>query len=320
MCPSPLQLSVFYVSASPHSFASASFAMAPAKEQMVKHVHHVLQPSSDLGVLDFLASAVAKKLNCFLYIGRGQTDWRAVFGQGLDKLPASAGDCHVVGTYNDGGVSLYSGTVSNGIPSVNHGFLPHGLAPVATRTVDCGLDVLAHALGMHRSPEVYLSLRIDLARFLLERLYDPVWENWKTVGWAGCVVVPRSGSGTSGGNGGVVAAAVVSTMAGPPWLQTLVAGSGSGGSSGGVDHGGGALHVGGSGAGCSGAGGSGAGGSGAGGQPAAKAKAAIKGKPAAQASGKGKTASAKASGKSKTASAKASQGSGRTGDSKRVRQ
>lgn len=300
--------------------------MASAKEQMVKHVHHVLQPSCDLGVLDFLALAVAKKLTCFLYIGRGKTDWRAVFGQCLDKLPASAGDCHVVGTYSDGGVSLFSGTVSNGFPSCHYGFLPDGLVPVATRTVDCGLDAWAHALGVHRSPEVYLSLRMDLAMFFLEHIDDPAWHNiWKTLGWTGCVVLPGGGSGTSGGNGGVVAAAEVSTMAGLPWLQTMVAGSGSGGSSGGVDHGGGALHVGGSGAGCSGAGGSGAGGSGAGGQPAAKAKArprqrprllikgkpargsaARQGQPAAQASGKGKTASAKASGNVKTASAKAS--------------
>ena len=204
-----------------------------AKHQMMKHVVHILQPGSSWGVLDFLALAEAKRYQCFVYIGDEVTDLRQRFGQSLGHASVMwrVGECHVIGRYTDGGVSPGLGlSLGRDAPNVNHWvaaerlrsaysvaslLAPAGIIPVHTMLTDCGPCVWAHALGLPCSGEAFHSLRMDLARFFLEHIDDPVWHNiWWTLGWSsvspdvcessrgGGGVNHDSGIGKSGGSGG----------------------------------------------------------------------------------------------------------------------
>ena len=90
-----------------------------------------------------------------------------------------------------------------------------GLIPVQTTLTDCGPAVWAHALGLPRNGKALHSLRMDLARFFLEHIDDPVWHNiWWTLDWSsvspdvcessrgGGGVNHDNGSGKSGSGGG----------------------------------------------------------------------------------------------------------------------
>ena len=217
-----------------HCFAAMAVA---AKQQMLGHIAHILKPGSRWGVLDFLALAEAKRYQCFVYIGDEVTDLRQRFGQSLDPFHRfePVGVCHVVGCFTHGGVSLGLGVHAHGTPNVNHWIVAErsrlagtirmcpvaaslasaGLIPVQIIERDCGPAVWAHALGLPRNGKALHSLRMDLARFFLEHIDDPVWHNiWWTLGWSsvspdvcessrgGGGVNHDNGSGKSGSGGG----------------------------------------------------------------------------------------------------------------------
>ena len=197
------------------------FAMAYAtKDQIRNHVVELLTSHSHLSAL---ALAVLKKYHVILHLAGGSTDLRAIFGKDLEMYPM-LGVCHIVGSQRDGVSLLSARSPRPGFPiRMNNWsaaepyhhvglFLPSGceltdqlaqigLLLVPTCAAECGMDAWAHALHLPRCAHTYLSLRMELSRFLLQHSDDPIWHNiWHCLGNE--AVAENVGGGSGGHDGG----------------------------------------------------------------------------------------------------------------------
>ena len=194
------------------------------KDQINNHVVEVLTPHSHLCPFDFLALAALKKYHVILHLAGGSTDLRAVCGQGLEMHPM-LGVCHIVGSQRDG-VSLLPVACSAFFPirmnnwsaaeplglllvptctgcELTDQLAQIGLLLVPTCAAECGMDAWAHALRLPRCAETYLSLRMELSRFLLQHSDDPIWHNiWHCLGTADDDAAAENDGGDSGGHDG----------------------------------------------------------------------------------------------------------------------